>query len=55
MIVVATTYIELILKDFLAAVFSTFPERMHNYLDESDGHKGLVILKLITKAPIDLW
>ena len=51
MIVVVSTYIELVLKDFLAAVFSTFPERMHNYLDEGDGNKGLVSLKLITKAP----
>jgi hypothetical protein len=50
MIVVASTYIELILKDFLTAIFGTFPERMHNYLDEDNVHKGLVNLRLIIKA-----
>ncbi len=50
MVVVTATYIELILKDFLRVVFCKFPERMHNYLDEGNGYKGLVSLKLITKA-----
>jgi hypothetical protein len=51
MVVVIATYIELILRDFLRVAFSKFPERMHNYLDEGNGYKGLVSLKLITKAP----
>ena len=50
MVVVTATYIELILKDFLRVVFCKFPERMHNYLDEGNGYKGLVSLKLIKKA-----
>jgi hypothetical protein len=50
MVVVAATYIELILRDFLRVVFCKFPERMHNYLDEGNGSKGLISLKLITKA-----
>jgi uncharacterized protein YutE (UPF0331/DUF86 family) len=51
MVVVTATYIELILRDFLRVAFSKFPERMHNYLDEGNGSRGLVSLKLITKAP----
>lgn len=50
MVVVTATYIELILKDFLQSIFCKFPERMHNYLDDGNGYKGLVSLKLITKA-----
>ena len=50
MVVVTATYIELILKDFLRVVFCKFPERMHDYLDESNGYKGSVRLKLITKV-----
>src|SRR5688572_19729737 len=50
MVVVRSTYIELILKDFLRVVFYKFPERMHDYLDEGNSYKGLVSLKSITKA-----
>lgn len=50
MVVVTATYIEPILKDFLRVVFYKFPERMHDYLDEGNGYKGLVSLKLIIKA-----
>ena len=51
MIVITATYIEIILKDFLRVAFLKFPERMHNFLDEGNGNKGLVSLKLITRAP----
>jgi hypothetical protein len=50
MVVIVATYIELILKDFLQVGFCKFPERMHNYLDDGNGYKGLVSLKLITKV-----
>jgi hypothetical protein len=50
MMVVTATYTELILKDFLRVVFCKFPERMHNYLDEGNGYRGLVSLKSITKV-----
>jgi hypothetical protein len=50
MVVVVATYIELILKDFLQVGFCKFPERMHHYLDDGNGYKGLVSLKLVTKA-----
>jgi hypothetical protein len=51
MIVVAGTYIELILKDFLRAVFCAHPQRMHDFLDDGTGQKGTVSLRLITRAP----
>jgi len=50
MIVVSSTYIELILRDFLRVIFCKFPNRMYDYLNEGNGGKGLVSLKTIVKA-----
>lgn len=50
MIVIVATYTELILKDFLQVGFCKFPERMYNYLGDSNDNKGLVSLRLITKV-----
>lgn len=50
MIVLVVTYIELILRDFLIALFNKFPERMYNFLEIGEGKTGFVNLKEILKA-----
>jgi len=51
MVVTANSYIELILKDFLVALFRKFPERMHDFLFASgQGLKGFVSLTEIVES-----
>lgn len=52
MVVLASTYIELILKDFLTVFFAHFPERMYEFLyaQDKEEHKGAVSLKEIIKV-----
>jgi uncharacterized protein YutE (UPF0331/DUF86 family) len=50
MVVIAVTYIELILKDFLTVIFRSFPDRMYDFLYAWQDKKGSVSLKDITKV-----
>ena len=52
MVVLASTYIELVLKDFLGIFFSHFPGRMYEFLytQDKEEHKGAVSLKEIIKV-----
>jgi hypothetical protein len=52
MVVIAATYIELILNDYLSVLFRYFPLRMYEYLyaHKKEEHKGVVSLKEIVKA-----
>lgn len=52
MVVIAGTYIELILKDYLGILFSHFPLRMYEYLYTQDHaeHRGFVSLKEIVQV-----
>lgn len=52
MVVLASTYNELVLKDFLIVFFNHFPERMYEFLFAQDKQesKGAVSLKEITKV-----
>ena len=52
-IVLSSTYIELILKDFLIVFFKEFPERMYEFIYDQDRqeYKGSVSLREILKTP----
>jgi uncharacterized protein (UPF0147 family) len=52
MVVLASTYIELILNDFFLVFFDHFPERMYEFLyaQEKEEQKGAVSLKEIIKV-----
>lgn len=52
MLVVASTYIEMIQKNFVAVLFANHPERMYEYLypEGRENEKGVVSLKEVTKA-----
>jgi hypothetical protein len=52
MVVIAGTYIELILKDYLIVLFSHFPLRMYEYLyaQDKEEHRGFVSLKEIVQV-----
>jgi hypothetical protein len=51
-IVLASTYVELILKDFLLIFFKQFPERMYEFIYEQDKQesKGSISLKEVLKV-----
>ncbi|MGB9181476.1 MAG: HEPN domain-containing protein [Pyrinomonadaceae bacterium] len=52
MVVLANTYIELVLKDFLFVFFSHFPDRMYEslYTQDKQEQRGAVSLKEIVKV-----
>lgn len=52
MVVLASTYFELIMKDFFAAVFTRHPIRMYEFIPsgENQGQKGFVNLKEVLDA-----
>ena len=52
MVVIASTYVELILRDFLTVLFSHFPSRMYKYLNAQDmaERRGFVSLKEIVQV-----
>ncbi|HEX8187836.1 MAG TPA: hypothetical protein VF586_05770 [Pyrinomonadaceae bacterium] len=52
MLVVASTYIEMIQKNFIAVLFANHPERMYEYLypEGRENDKGVVSLKEVIKS-----
>ena len=52
MVVIASTYVELILRDYLIVLFSHFPLRMYEFLraQDRDEHRGFVSLKEIVQV-----
>jgi transcriptional regulator with PAS, ATPase and Fis domain len=49
-LVVAVTYLELIIEEFLRAIFVAEPNRMYEYLNQSAEQKGKVDLKEVLAA-----